>query len=232
MERWARYYTDKVCFLCVCVDGQAQRVATWFHHQFDFTLVVNAFIPSSRYMPRGFGQLGCSGFVVSDGNGNFVSRKTKAYLDYGEDAFDHVDGILAGILKKNGIIANGNQVPSAETVRSSPTVADYSAVPSLGIESMDHEHESCNQALQQLLQDPTKKNLQVVYQELVQHFAHEEALMVQHGFGGTPGDPFSPLTSHVKDHQRILSMIEKELNVGANAGGAGNACSTSNGVVT
>ena len=32
-----------------------------------------------------------SSFVVSDANGKFVSRKTKAYLQLGEDAFRHVE---------------------------------------------------------------------------------------------------------------------------------------------
>ncbi len=45
-------------------------------------------------MPVGYGQLGCSGFIVSDKDGCFVSRKTIAYLDYGEEAFRFVEKIL------------------------------------------------------------------------------------------------------------------------------------------
>ena len=34
--------------------------------------------------------MGCSGFIISDESGYFVSRKTRAYLQYGELAFNHV----------------------------------------------------------------------------------------------------------------------------------------------
>ena len=48
-------------------------------------------------MPVGYGQLGCSGFIVSDTSGCFVSRKTQAYLQYGDAAFDYVESLLAKI---------------------------------------------------------------------------------------------------------------------------------------
>jgi hemerythrin len=222
MESWARKYyyyfdqsqsssTDVLQFLCVCVDSNARRVAEFFHAHFDFDKVINAYIPSPRYMPRGFGQLGCSGFVIVDGNGNFVSRKTKAYLDFGNGAFDDVKQILAGLLlwKENG--ASGFSAGGSNGRKQSIDETDALIIPSTGVASMDHEHESCIRALRQLLEVPNLGNLQVVYDELVAHFAHEEALMVQNGVGGTPGDPFAPLTSHVRDHQRILSLVEREL---------------------
>ena len=43
-------------------------------------------------------QLGCSGFVVVDGDGNIVTTKTKSLLDYGEVAFRDVDAKLAVLL--------------------------------------------------------------------------------------------------------------------------------------
>lgn len=49
-------------------------------------------------MPVGYGQLGCSGFIVSDTDGCFVSRKTQAYLQYGDDAFNHVESLIAGMV--------------------------------------------------------------------------------------------------------------------------------------
>ena len=117
MRHWASTIPD-VQFLEVCVESKA--VALHFHRTFGFgenefhysssssssssdnhnnfdsdeealPPVINGWIPSRHYMPVGFGQLGCSGFVVSDANGKFVSRKTKAYLQFGEDAFRHVE---------------------------------------------------------------------------------------------------------------------------------------------
>jgi hypothetical protein len=114
MRHWASTIPN-VQFLEVCVESES--VALNFHKTFGFgdnlgandgddngngdykaPIVVNGFIPSRHYMPVGFGQLGCSGFVISDAKGNFVSRKTAAYLQYGPQAFRHVESILNGIL--------------------------------------------------------------------------------------------------------------------------------------
>jgi hypothetical protein len=91
MEAWARIM-PQVQFLCVCVESK--EVAIAFHRWFRFEHVVNGYIPSRGYMPVGYGQLGCSGFIVSDKDGYFVSKKTSAYLQYGDDAFEHVEQLL------------------------------------------------------------------------------------------------------------------------------------------
>lgn len=93
MEAWARRYRDRAQFLCVCVESR--QVAVAFSRMFDLRAAVNGYVPGRSYMPVGYGQLGCSGFIVSDSKGCFVSRKTRAYLDYGEDAFSQVEEILA-----------------------------------------------------------------------------------------------------------------------------------------
>jgi hemerythrin len=81
-----------VQFLCVCVESLA--VAQQFAKMFHFQYAINSYIPSRSYFPRGYGQLGCSGFIIADAYGNFVSRKTRAYLQYGEHAFAHVEQLL------------------------------------------------------------------------------------------------------------------------------------------
>ena len=91
MEAWARIM-PQVQFLCICVESK--EVAIAFHRMFRFEHVVNGFIPSRGYMPVGYGQLGCSGFIVSDKDGYFVSKKTSAYLQYGEAAFEEVEELL------------------------------------------------------------------------------------------------------------------------------------------
>ena len=98
MESWAQRHGDVVRFLCVCVD--ALGVAKMFDRMFRFEHVLNAYIPSRDYFPEGYGQLGCSGFIVADENGNFISRKTKAYLDVGEEAFLDVERLLAKYIHK------------------------------------------------------------------------------------------------------------------------------------
>ena len=75
MEAWARKM-PQVQFLCVCVESK--EVAIAFHCMFRFEHMVNGYIPSRGYMPVGYGQLGCSGFIVSNKDGYFVSKKTSA----------------------------------------------------------------------------------------------------------------------------------------------------------
>jgi len=96
MEAWAAYY-DRVApkmirFICVCVESQ--EVAKLFDSIIRFENACNSYIPSRQYLPRGYGQLGCSGFVIADQQANFIARKTKRYLDLGEGAFRHVEAIL------------------------------------------------------------------------------------------------------------------------------------------
>lgn len=210
MEHWARLYgRSRVQFLMVCVDRVG--VAIEFGRAFDLRAVVNSHIPSRGYMPVGFGQLGCSGFVVSDPRGHFVSRKTRAYLDYGERAFDHVEDLLR---EKFGIVplpSHHDAAPVEEEKKTSEDVLgpDW-ALPSVGIEAMDHEHERCEEALTLLLRAPSVQSLTQAMGILTEHFQHEEALMKGAGFG-SPGEAFSPYANHVRDHERILDIGYVEL---------------------
>eukprot|EP00546_Thalassionema_frauenfeldii_P018770 CAMPEP_0178898446 /NCGR_PEP_ID=MMETSP0786-20121207/2336_1 /TAXON_ID=186022 /ORGANISM="Thalassionema frauenfeldii, Strain CCMP 1798" /LENGTH=96 /DNA_ID=CAMNT_0020569167 /DNA_START=158 /DNA_END=444 /DNA_ORIENTATION=- len=64
---------------------ESLRVAVAFHYMFPFNKCLNAFFFSPRDFDRlGYGQLGCSGFIIIDFDGYFVSKRTKAFLDYGE----------------------------------------------------------------------------------------------------------------------------------------------------
>lgn len=186
-----------------------------FDCMFQFEHAVNAHVPGRGYLPRGYGQLGCSGFIVVDANGNFVSRKTLAFLQHGEMAFRHVEELLEQQLDSEKLVTeeekeeNGEQTQQ-DTTKTEAAVENY-LPPLIGIASMDDEHERCAEALHTLAVSPTRDNLQAVLKELEHHFAHEEAVMIQHGFGGDADSPFSALTSHVKDHQRILDLARTEL---------------------
>lgn len=208
MERWARAMPE-VQFLAVCVESLG--VARWFGQQFQFRNTVNAFIPSREYMPHGYGQLGCSGFIISDERGCFISRKTKAFLQYDEEAFRDVENILAKHLALVGSapMVRGEEKEDSETANTS---AEVSFVPpALGIESMDNEHESCAKALEDLMSKPTEESLVRAIREIEDHFAHEEALMVKHGFGGDVNNPLSAINSHIQDHRRIVQLGRDEL---------------------
>jgi hypothetical protein len=225
MEMWARTIPN-VQFLAVCVESQG--VAKLFDRMFDFQKVLNCYIPARQYFPHGFGQLGCGGFIISDADGNFVSRKTRAYTEYGELAFREVEAILASLVttttnssssisntsSRSSMVANNKEEKGDDDT----SAYEHCLPPLIGIASMDHEHEACAKALMALLDYPTKPNLRVVLKELQNHFAHEEALMVKYRFGGTPGDAFSAVTSHVKDHKRILGICENGLSHKKNSG--------------
>lgn len=203
MENWAREM-PQVQFLCVCVESQG--VAQMFDRMFGFKHAVNSYIPSRSYMPVGYGQLGCSGFIISDVRGNFVSRKTKAYLQYGEAAFRNVESILSQLVS----LAPVPQKRKRRTEEEKDATTNGYLPPSVGIKAMDDEHESCAKALQEFVDEPTEKNLNVVLTELENHFFHEEMLMAKHGFGGDKSG-FSALNSHIQDHVRILQIARTEL---------------------
>mmetsp|Transcript_11901 Transcript_11901/g.27900 ORF Transcript_11901/g.27900 Transcript_11901/m.27900 type:complete len:379 (+) Transcript_11901:280-1416(+) len=93
MELWARGpLGDSVDFLCACVESQT--VAKAFGRMFQMERCLNGFIPGSAHMPRGYGQLGCSGFVLVDGQGRFLSKRTQAFLQVGEEAFGDLESVL------------------------------------------------------------------------------------------------------------------------------------------
>ena len=223
MERWARQHPGAATFLCVCVDKVG--VAQQFGRMFDLRAAVNCHIPSREYLPRGYGQLGCSGFVVADGEGNFLSRKTRAYLDYGDAAFAHVEELLAGQGVHKGAKTAGTKSSQPEAGNKNdreeavPDAVDLDEknkedvpvekVPSVGVDSMDEEHERCETALALLRQTNSVKELEALMGELIQHFEHEENLMKKHMFGITAdaeNASFSPYVSHCKDHERILDI--------------------------
>lgn len=224
MERWAKARPN-VQFLCVCVDNQG--VAFQFQSEFGFQHALNCWIPSRGYFPVGYGQLGCSGFIVSDKYGNFVSRKTKAYLDYRQAAFDHVEEILSKLLlvseaeaqrdtalvppRQLGIREEEEVIPTPEEEEKKTELETSSSV---GVKSLDDDHEQCSIAISQLLKAQSVESLRAVLNELQNHFEHEEALMKEYNFGNASDEvnDFSAFASHVKDHERILTMIRREIN--------------------
>lgn len=215
MEHWAGIFPD-VQFLCVCVESAG--VAQMFDRMIGFRNVINCYIPSRQYLPRGYGQLGCSGFVVSDAKGNFISRKTKAFLDYGEGAFQHVESLLAKELKAGSSLRQGT-APACVTIdgrevdvkKAGADMKTSVSVPSVGITSMDDEHDRCARALEILLEKLSTQSLANAIKEIQTHFQHEEKVLIEYQFGGSISDPFSALHSHIQDHKRILKIGMNEL---------------------
>lgn len=237
MESWAKQIPSAQ-FLCVCVESA--QVAMAFHSMFQLDHVVNCYIPGRDYMPVGYGQLGCSGFIISDGFGCFVSRKTKRFLDYGEEAFRHVEDILRPMLVSVSVETSVvEEKKQEEKEQKNDTIIIDGRVqlpPSVGVDTMDDEHKECTDSFNKLLKNPTPANMKHLHQILQTHFQHEEELLQEYSNGNntkersesksndkcescdcskpsstsTPST-FSSINSHTSDHERILRMAEAEV---------------------
>lgn len=85
-----------------------------------------------------------------------------------------------------------------------------SKVSSVGHDGMDAQHQECIAALTGLSSSLTVQSLQDARRLLKEHFDEEERLLTKSGFGGG-GGPFSALSSHSKDHDRIISLADEAL---------------------
>jgi len=90
-------------------------------------------------------------------------------------------------------------------------------VPSVKVKVLDDEHEQCTAAINELVQDRSAASLQRVLDVFAAHFSHEEALLDEHLYaetlhtsGGFSADR-NARTSHMQDHERILSSLRKML---------------------
>jgi hypothetical protein len=102
MEQWACSPLGKyVDFICVCVDDN-KNVAINFEQMFKFTSVINGVVMKRQDMPT-YGQLGCSGFIIVGADGSCVSKKTDAYLNYGEKAFKNAESVILTALEDAGV---------------------------------------------------------------------------------------------------------------------------------
>lgn len=173
-------------------------------------------------MPVGYGQLGCSGFIVSDKDGNFVSRKTRAYLQFGEAAFKHVESLLAELIPAECTITPipsaldlGHAQPSKNVPEKKKKDRKKKIEPpaSVSVDSMDDEHKECTDSFNKVIEDPSTDNFQKLFDVLQFHFYHEEELIMTYSEKNETKESssFSALDSHKMDHQRILKIAGDEL---------------------
>lgn len=98
MDQWAVEYGDQATFICVGCAGPA--LATTFGNELQLANCVNT------YVPRGagpfWGQLGCSGFIILDGELNVVCPETLAYMQVRGKAFEHVETLLDVLIESTG----------------------------------------------------------------------------------------------------------------------------------
>ena len=80
--------------MCVCVDSRPEATAREFQRLYFDRDMVNAFIDSRDDFPRFQTQLGCQGLVVVDADGRFATRRSPAFLDHRNAAFEVVENAL------------------------------------------------------------------------------------------------------------------------------------------
>ena len=94
MDAWGLHYRDAVSFVCVCLDGP--QLAAEFGKKLKLRECINTWVDEDN-KPT-WGQLGCSGFIILDGQRTVVCPKSPAYLDEKERAFHYVDTFLKSLI--------------------------------------------------------------------------------------------------------------------------------------
>jgi len=95
MDEWAGgKYFGRASFVCVGCDGPG--LASTFAKRLKLSKCTLTYVPSGDG-PK-WGQLGCNGFIVLDGNGRVACKASAAYLEVGARAFQHVESLLDALL--------------------------------------------------------------------------------------------------------------------------------------
>lgn len=321
-----------VGFLCICVDSDARGTAKEFGQQYFGSApasFINGFIEDKSDFPNFQSQLGCQGFIIFNSEFQIVTARTKAWMQYRDDAFRDLENKLSKLLERsalqtplilgqlvrimnmsgadgvklNGLIgeivgsttkgrylvsinkskevgtskkkkklklspenfedatdapigkimkvtgltnakelglngqtvevlggaANGSWIvklsDSAMTLRKEHLTGEigdaldggkcFSSIASVGHADMNAQHERSIGVLAMLYQKLSVEALRQVHQEFAAHFAEEERLLREAGFGGKEcncNNDFSALGSHISDHKRMLAMTNDSLS--------------------
>lgn len=108
MDRWSVEYGDQATFICVGCAGPA--LAGSFGRQLQLKHCNNTYLPQGR--GPAWGQLGCSGFIVLDGDLNVVCPASLAYLKVKDEAFRHVETLVDALVEQAGGVHPEREGPS------------------------------------------------------------------------------------------------------------------------
>ena len=203
MAKWSSKYGSNVNFICVSVEGL--DVARYFNN---FTgNCINSIIVEEPQFPV---QLGCSGFVVVDQNGNIVTTKsTPSFLDADELAFRGVEKLLSEIMNITSVKQNDSNLKSHNEIvdnENHTMQTNWKPLPHVGHIEMDDEHKLIDDSLCRLISNPSRSMMIELRNVVAKHFQHEEEFLSKIKFG-TSG-LISAHKSHTSDHQRILSILD------------------------
>jgi len=215
MDVWAASpYSEEVAFVCVSCAGP--QLAAKFGNDLRLRKCYNTWIEDEEDMPK-WGQLGCSGFIVINGEDRIVCSATAAYLQVKEGAFSDVEKVLKKLLsfesaKRNDVKFQSGQVDtsigSCAAVRfgssaiEEPKAINLSGpIQSVKVQALDDEHEKCDTQLAQLekvlseaFNSESKRNetitqsLRTLLSVYSTHFKHEEDLLDKYLYSGVAQD--------------------------------------------
>lgn len=229
MEAWAANSDfGHIAFICINVDTPVTaslQAAKQFSANLHLANCYTGFIRDKKNMPL-FGQLGCSGFIISKPDGSIIVPKSPPYLQYQNNAFYWMENYFHSMMKSKVNVSKicddpviekpAASKPSTSSEHGSPSSATIDRsdgmynISRISIESMDQEHKECFELLTQASDNVhdkqiLKTTLQDLYCHLEDHFTHEEHLMNKCQFGGGMGG--KGFLGHRLDHDQILKKI-------------------------
>lgn len=98
MDRWAVEYGDRASFICVGCAGPA--LAGAFGRELELRHCKNTYVPQGA--GPFWGQLGCNGLIIMDGELNVVCPASMAFMEFQHEAFRHVEAILDLLIEQAG----------------------------------------------------------------------------------------------------------------------------------
>eukprot|EP00939_MAST-03C_sp_MAST-3C-sp1_P004582 g4582.t1 len=219
MNRWQQSYGDAVDFVCISCAGPS--LALEMSKEMELSACTNGYIATRDQMPK-WGQLGCNGFIIMDEKLNVVCRKTKAFMEVRNRAFENVKEIVDAMLiringgKRGTVGGDGKSVPGSSR-KKRRSMMKVENVRSVGDSKMDEQHRRCESALEKLVKERTNESLDMLRKAFEEHFREEEALMDERVYvtgektakASSEFDTnLSMRTSHLEDHKRIMKLIE------------------------
>ena len=215
MNIWAGgKYKNLVNFICICCDGS--ELAKAMGERMKLNQCINSLLVSQEDGPY-WGQLGCSGFIIlGDKLQNIISKKTKAFLDIGEKAFNHVESLLDKQLTN---VRKDNIIQISKSSNSSEKIQPIKKILSVKNDELDKEHNDCSLLLVNLSNNLSKLSLQKFLYIFEKHCKHEEDMLNKYLYSqeknwkkGSVNLLLNTRDSHFKDHKRIINYIKNEID--------------------
>ena len=208
MAKWHNVYNNVenlVNFLCISVEGV--QVANYFT-QFVGSCINASVLPN--LLPLFPIQLGCSGFIIINDDGKIVTTRTLPnFLDVGEEAFRQVENVINTLLPESTKVVSTSSSNIKNNFNSEPSQeVTLKSLPYTGHCEMDKEHARIDKCLQKLVPEATQSTVRELKCALMEHFAHEEEILVKMNFGTNTTSSISAFESHSMDHQLILRKID------------------------